>query len=118
MTIVPYLQTRTLHIWEPATAPSDAMGRTLRRAGFKVTSTTGNFLSYRAAPADDITCVVTNPPYGSRGKTACYFVEHGLELAQHVVMLLPIDFDSAKSRAALFRDCPAFAHKVVLLGVA
>jgi hypothetical protein len=116
MTIVPYLQTRTLHIWEPATAPSDAMDRTLRRAGFKVMSTSGNFLSYRAAPADDITCVVTNPPYGSRGKTACYFVEHGLELAQHVVMLLPIDFVSAKSRAALFRDCPAFAHKVVLLG--
>jgi hypothetical protein len=114
--IVPYLRQRVRHLWEPAKAPSDAMGRAFRHAGFQVTSTAGDFLRIDAPPTDDIDCVVTNPPYGQRGATACDFIEHGLGLARHVVLLLPIDFDSAKSRTHLFRDCPAFAHKIVLLG--
>jgi hypothetical protein len=32
-----------------------------------------------------------------------------------VAMLLRTDFDHAKSRSHLFRDCPAFSRKVVLL---
>jgi hypothetical protein len=30
-------------------------------------------------------------------------------------MLLRVDFDSGKTRTPPFRDCPAFAEKVVLL---
>ena len=115
-TIVPYLRPRVRHLWEPARAPSDAMGQALRHAGFQVTSTAGDFLRTSAPPANDIDGVVTNPPYGERGATACSFIEHGLTLVRHVALLLPIDFDSAKGRTHLFRDCPAFAHKIVLLG--
>jgi hypothetical protein len=47
---------------------------------------------------------------------ACAFVEHALRLpVRRVAMLLPIDFDSAISRQHLFRFCPAFTGKCVLL---
>jgi hypothetical protein len=113
-TVVPYLRSCGRHLLEPAMAPSDAMGQTLRRAGFRVTSTAGDFPQTHELPASNIDA--TNPPYGPRGATACSFIEHGLVLTRHVVLLLPIDFDSAKGRTHLFRDCPAFAHKIILLG--
>jgi hypothetical protein len=46
---------------------------------------------------------------------ACRFIAHALELVPVVAMLLRIDFDSGKTRAGLFRDCAAFAQKIVLL---
>lgn len=59
--------------------------------------------------------IVTNPPYES----ATDFCEHALRLTEPVgglvAMLLRTDFDHAKSRTHLFRDCPAFAKKVVLM---
>jgi hypothetical protein len=113
--IAPYLRAHAIRkIWEPATAPSDALGNALRRAGFTVVSTHDNFLKRTALP--DIDAIVTNPPYGTQGKRACSFIERATWLARHVVFLLPIDFDSAITRPRLFRDHPAFAHKVVLLG--
>jgi len=60
--------------------------------------------------------IVTNPPY----EKATEFIEHALKLADTVnhgvliAMLLRTDFDHAKSRAHLFRDCPAFYSKIVL----
>jgi hypothetical protein len=43
-------------------------------------------------------------------------IEHALELpVPHVAMLLRNDFDSAISRQHLFRNCPIFAGKLVLL---
>jgi hypothetical protein len=116
VTIVPYLRLRARHLWDPAMAPSDAMGQRLRRAGFQVTSTGRDFLRARTLPADDIDGIATNPPYGKQGATGCDFIEHGLTLVRHMVLLLPIDFDSAIGRTHLFRDCSAFAHKIVLLG--
>ena len=61
--------------------------------------------------------VVTNPPYGDRqGRLAMRFVVRALEVARtHVAMLLPVDFDSGRSRVDVFRDCPRFAGKIVLL---
>jgi hypothetical protein len=58
--------------------------------------------------------IITNPPY----ELATEFCEHALRLMEPVsglvAMLLRTDFDHAKSRSHLFRDCPAFAKKVVL----
>jgi hypothetical protein len=63
--------------------------------------------------------IVTNPPYGDRrGTLALRFIEMalaGTELRQaRVAMLLPIDFDSGKTRRHVFEH-PAFACKLVLL---
>ena len=58
---------------------------------------------------------VTNPPYGLAGKTAEAFIRHALQLGvAHVAFLLPVDFDSALTRAPLFGECAQFAGKIVL----
>jgi len=64
--------------------------------------------------------IVTNPPYGDRrGTLALKFIERALELTDEhdgkVAMLLPIDFDSGKTRQHVFKDHHAFAGKLVLL---
>lgn len=63
--------------------------------------------------------IVTNPPYGDRrGTLALRFIERALELTKknktRVAMLLPIDFDSGKTRRHVFEH-PAFKLKLVLL---
>lgn len=69
--------------------------------------------------------IVTNPPYGPNGKTACQFIERGLAyLRSHqrirlggdifMALLLPVDFDSAGTRAHLFELCPEFVSTIKL----
>jgi predicted RNA methylase len=61
--------------------------------------------------------IITNPPFGKRGKTAEAFIEAGLNHIGRrglLALLLPVDFDSAASRRHLFADCDAFAVKIVL----
>jgi hypothetical protein len=64
--------------------------------------------------------VVTNPPGGMQGRKAVAFIERALAITQpwqgKVAMLLRRDFDSAPGRVHLFRDHPAFAATIVLLG--
>jgi hypothetical protein len=70
-----------------------------------------------AAPSFVFDAVVTNPAYGERNKLAEKFVEIGLQRIADgglLALLLPNDFDSAKTRARFFADCRAFAGKVVL----
>lgn len=73
-----------------------------------------------AGPCPWLSCVdaiVTNPPYGERGATAERFIAMGLErMARQafMAMLLPVDFNSAKTRAVWFRDCPSYLGKIVL----
>ena len=59
--------------------------------------------------------IITNPPYD----LATEFCEHALRLMEPVgglvAMLLRTDFDHAKSRTHLFRDCPAFSKKLILM---
>jgi hypothetical protein len=112
--VVPYLNRRCLDIWEPANGPGSQMAQTLREEGFRVVATNDNFLAKTTLP-QDIDAIVTNPPYGASGKLACRFIAHAIELAPVVAMLLRIDFDSGKTRIGLFRDCKAFAQKIVLL---
>jgi hypothetical protein len=64
---------------------------------------------------DGVEGIVTNPPFG----LATEFIEHSLRLMEpvggYVAMLLPSDFDHAQSRVHLFRNCPQFSRRVVLL---
>jgi hypothetical protein len=59
--------------------------------------------------------IVTNPPYGPDGTK---IVQKALELTQpvdgFVMMLLRVDYDSAKTRRWLFEDCAAWGRKMVL----
>jgi hypothetical protein len=60
---------------------------------------------------------ITNPPFGVQGKLAETFIAAGLRRTSPgglLALLLPVDFDSAKTRAAFFRDCPHFIGKIVL----
>ena len=75
-----------------------------------------NFLdSHRQVNRD----IVTNPPFGTAGRDAMAFIRHALDLTQkhrrRVAMLLPVDFDSGKTRTDVFGDCQIFAGKLVLL---
>jgi hypothetical protein len=115
-TIVPYLRRHEVkRVWEPAHSPADKLGNALRAAGFKVTSTRGDFLTIKEIPGK-VDALVTNPPYGKQGKLAEDFIWHALALKiPHVVLLLPVDFDSALTRSRLFGGCSYFNGKIVLL---
>ena len=99
-----------------------AILKTLKEQGYK--KATGDDLiqgydfllhPWRWAGAD----IVTNPPFGPGGRTAVKFIERALEVTTlhqgKVALLLPVDFDSGKTRTHVFRDCPQFSLKIVLL---
>jgi hypothetical protein len=110
-----YLRGQCRHIWAPADTEKSPLVDTLHTAGFAVTATVDDFFSRRSLPHRGIDAIGTNPPFGVGGRTGVAFIKHALELAPVVAMLTRIDFDSGKTRTGLFRDCPAFAHKIVLL---
>jgi hypothetical protein len=104
--------------WDPADDGDGHLIATLHRKGIKAVGSGPNFLSTAEPPMAGITDIICNPPYGParRGELAVAFIEHALRLpVRRVAMLLAIDFDSASSRQHLFRFCPAFSGKIVLL---
>ena len=111
----PHLAKLRLRLWDPANGPQSAIAAELRACDFEAWATNDNFLARTSPPYSCIDGVCTNPPYGSQGKLACQFISHALNLVPVVVMLLRVDFDSGKTRTHLFRDCKAFARKIVLL---
>lgn len=113
--IAAYLRGRCQFLWDPANGRHSKLAQSLRREGFSVLATNDDFLSQYSLPDPRIEGIVSNPPFGAGGRLACAFIEHALELAPTVAMLLRIDFDSAKTRTYLFEDCAAFARKIVLL---
>jgi hypothetical protein len=109
--VLPYVHKDDV-IWEPA-AGAGRLVRALRRAGRQVISTRSDFLKRKAIPPG-ATAIVTNPPYAKGGRLAVAFIEHALMLMHceqwdaditTIAMLLRIDFDSARGRTHLFRDC-------------
>lgn len=110
-------------VWEPA-AGAGKMAKAMRDRGLIVFATDiepnpdldgdGDFLRWTSR-AFRASAIITNPPY----ELATEFCEHALRLMEPcgglVAMLLRTDFDHAKSRTHLFRDCPAFAKKLVLM---
>jgi hypothetical protein len=102
----------------------DRMAYALKAAGASVTSLdiAGNdglirYFTSSDACFERFDGIITNPPYGPRGKTAEAFVQSGiLCLLDHAFLafLLPADFDSAVMRRSFFDRCPAFTAKIVL----
>jgi hypothetical protein len=94
-----HVELADLEIWEPAAGNGQMVGA-LKGAGASVHAT------------------ITNPPYGLRAKLAEQFVEIGLHhIARDggfLALLLPIDFDAAKSRRHLLGGSTYFAGKIVL----
>jgi hypothetical protein len=104
--------------WDPTDDGDGHLVAALHRQGIKAVGTGPDFLSLTEPPMAGVTDIITNPPLGPsrRGELAVAFVQHALKLSvRRVSMLLPIDFDSAISRQCLFRFCPAFMGKIVLL---
>jgi hypothetical protein len=112
-----------MRVWEPAAGAGRMVGVFERwgagwfasdieplNAGVK----RGDFFRW-SSPPHRSTSIITNPPYD----LATEFCEHALRLMEPVnglvAMLLRTDFDHAKSRTHLFRDCPAFSKKLVLM---
>lgn len=78
-----------------------------------------DFLAEGPAPefARSIHGIVTNPPYGKRNVDAVRYAERALTRIPSggfVVLLLPADFDHAKTRRHLFGDCPHFSGCITL----
>ncbi|MGE0629776.1 MAG: hypothetical protein AB7O43_18380 [Hyphomicrobiaceae bacterium] len=124
--LVPHLPDYIDLIWEPACG-NGKMVRAIESACPGVTVWASDiepadklhmleidFLSSAISIGHEYGAIVTNPPYDQ----AAVFCEEALrktEPTQGVVaMLLRTDFDHAKSRFHLFRDCPAFSKKLVL----
>jgi len=125
-----HLDLAGLTVWEPACGKG-GMAEALRRTGAARVYTSdivdyGNgqdevldFLSAQNPKLErppDLTC--TNPAYGQGGKLATAFVVAGLSrIRRHggmLALLLPCDFDSAKTRTRYFGDCPEYVAKIVL----
>jgi hypothetical protein len=102
--------------WDPC-PPTGLVTEAWHALGVSAIGTDDDFLTRTEAPPG-VSHLTTNPPYGpkKRGELARAFIEHALELGVScVAMLLRNDFDSAVTRQHLFRYCPSFAFKLVLL---
>jgi predicted RNA methylase len=111
-------------LWEHACGDGD-MSEPLKAAGANVFSTDieskyadeiFDYLSDEDPPKSNFDGAITNPPFGIGGRTAVAFIEKGLSRICNgfLALLLPIDFDSAKTRTHLFGSCPQFVGKIVL----
>ena len=104
-------------IWEPACGADHMLdvfwGRGMDASGSDL-DTNCDFLSEMQGLGHR--SIITNPPY-SNG-LAERFVRHALDLTKpvngKVAMLLPLAWDSAKTRRDLFADHPAFKAKYTL----
>jgi hypothetical protein len=93
---------------------SSVLAATLRAHGIETVSTDVDFFTIGEPPAD-VDSLIDNPPFGVGGRQAVAFAEHALQLVPFVALLLPVDFDSGRTRTHLFRDCPSFAGRLILL---
>jgi hypothetical protein len=102
-------------VWEPA-AGDGHMVKALIAGVYSVIPGYTDFL-LEAEPCVGMKAIVTNPPY--KDNLHEKFVRHALDLVRpnngKVAMLLPLEFDSAKRRVDIFRDCSAFKAKHTLM---
>lgn len=121
-----HLALRDRRVWECA-AGEGHMVKALKDVGAEVYATDIHEYDYPLDGLHDFLSpqrpkwrfdgIITNPPGGPRNKTAEQFIVRGLELIADggfLALLLPVDFNSAKTRRHLFADCPLFAAKIVL----
>jgi hypothetical protein len=101
--LIPYIKQVNAPVWEPACGD----GRLIRlMQGHGITADGGdlhinsgvanyNFLLDHTSRA----CIVTNPPFS----LALEFAEHALKKAQHVFLLLRLNFLASKKRASFWK---------------
>jgi hypothetical protein len=75
-----------------------------------------DYLSNGTPPISKYDGSITNPAYGYRCKLINPFIEAGLRRMGNgfLILLLPVDCDSAQCRAHLFGSCSRFVGKIVL----
>lgn len=103
--------------WDPCAGDMHLVAN-LNALGLETVGTVDNFLA-KCEPPSGVRSLISNPPYGERrkGEKAVAFIRHALTLEIPIAaFLLPIDFDSAVSRQDIFRFCPTFHGKIILLG--
>lgn len=109
-------------VYDPACGRERKILKVAQRYGYSVAGsdiiTGADFLEKPRTFTSNFS-IVTNPPYGDRrGSMTLRFIEQSLVLTKprdgRVAMLLPIDYDSGKTRSHVFQH-PAFALKIVLL---
>lgn len=118
-------------VWEPAAGRGD-MVRMLLDYGCEVTASDidlsefdpalcrhhlGNFLD--ETPDDDVTAIISNPPYNQPRGIAEKFVRHAVDLmaftnVRFVAMLLRSEFCRGKRRRDLFGECEDYYGELVL----
>jgi hypothetical protein len=112
--LLPHLPERLGTVWEPAAGTRKMVDVLARRFIVSATDIATGHDFLQMSDDNGAQAIITNPPY----TLATEFCEHALRLMEPVggivAMLLRTDFDHAKGRAHLFRDCPAFAKKLVL----
>jgi hypothetical protein len=125
-TLADFISIRGKSVWECACG-NGRMSEALAAAGAEVFSSDIVDRGYRAfnGKFDFISscdspslfdAVITNPPFGRQGRLAERFIAAGIQRIGDgfLALLLPADFDSAKTRAELFGRCPEFVGKLVL----
>jgi hypothetical protein len=113
-------------IWEPAVGTrgiAKVLGNEWNRALVETDvdptfSVPTDFLQ-SVLPNDNLGwAIITNPPYGKAGKLAEAFVRHALKLTLPAkgmtAMLLPIEWDAAKTRQDLFENFQGHTTKITL----
>lgn len=114
--VLPHLPAIKGVVWEPACGPGKMAAVLQKRFLLAATDIEGgaDFLSSAMPAPPDCVAIITNPPY-EHGPEFCEIALRRMEVVNGAVaMLMRTDFDHAKSRSHLFRDCPAFAKKLVL----
>lgn len=116
-------------VWEPA-AGNGEMATVLKRVAKTVCCTDIAHRDFELYGVLDFTqaerppsrrppfAIITNPPFGPRGRLAEDFIRAGISHIKRGVsflaLLLPVDFDSAATRYDLFGGCNHFLGKIVL----
>lgn len=122
-----HIELAGMRIWECACGDG-RMAEALKIAGASVFASDIEARGYRLDAVIDFVAgqipeaerfggVITNPPFGKRGKLAERFIRAGLRRiadCPFMALLLPVDFDSAKTRMPLFAGSPHFAGKIIL----
>lgn len=114
--LLPHLP-KFVRVWEPAAGGGQMVSVLATQGEVAATDIEPDGRDFLLYPRNDyaVDGIVTNPPYD----LAAEFCEHALRLMEpthgFVAMLLRTDFDHAKSRTHLFRDCPAYSKKLVLM---
>jgi hypothetical protein len=122
--LLEHIDVRGKSLWE-FSCGDGAISKPLKAAGAKVFSTDiagsyadtiYDFLSDEAPPISNYDGLITNPPYGWRCKLITRFIEAGLRRMSggFLILLLPVDCDSARRRVHVFGSCPQFVGKIVL----